>query len=98
MPNEDLPRQVCRGRRLRGAWSHGLRVVLGYFAGGVGDSRAPSYGIEQVGTIFIDGPSKSHIRDELKMIGMAEYQYYPEFTTFATAFQRQLNTKGKQHG
>lgn len=62
------------------------------------DPRAPSYGIEQVGTIFIDGPSKGHIRDELEMIGMAEYQYYPEFTTFATAFQRQLNTKGKQHG
>ena len=59
--------------------------------------QAPSYGIEQIDVIHINGERKLHIRDELEMIGMAEYQYYTEFTKFAEVFKRQLTEKGGRH-
>lgn len=62
-----------------------------------GDPHAPSYGIELVEVIHIDGERKLHIRDELEMIGMAEYQYYTEFTKFAEVFKRQLTEKRSRH-
>lgn len=61
------------------------------------DPSAPSYGIERIGVICIDGERKHHIRDELEMLGMAEYQYYTEFTKFAEVFKRQLTEKRSHH-
>lgn len=61
------------------------------------DEAAPSFGIERIEAIPIDGERKTDIRNELEMIGMSEFQYYPEFTKFAEVFKRQLTEKRSRH-
>lgn len=44
---------------------------------------AATYGIARVGVVTIHGDKKKAVAKELRRVGMAEYQYYPELSSFA---------------
>lgn len=56
-----------------------------------GKESAATYGIARVGVVTIRGDKKESVSKDLRRVGMSEYQYYPELSSFARALNRRAD-------